>query len=107
MGDTTIAIQTGTHQGCPLGPLGFYLGIHHVLTAIGTPGNLAWSSWYLDDGLLVGTADQLSRALETLQPAFLSLGLEINLTKCEVWGPAVAHTCPQLNVRLDGVGLSS
>ena len=32
-----------------------------------------------------------------LVPAFRAVGLDVNLAKCEVWGPAgalVAHTCP-------------
>ena len=38
--------------------------------------------WYLDDGLLVGTAEALLRVLENLTSRFSDLGLKVNLTKC-------------------------
>ena len=88
VGDVTIPSQKGTHQGCPLGPLGFSLAIQPVIEELTKPGTLLWSTWYLDDGVLVGTAAQVLAALRTLKDSFAAIGLEINLKKCELWGPA-------------------
>ena len=53
VGDTIILSQAGTHQGCPLGPLGFALGLQDVAERIAKDAGLLWSAWYKDDGLLV------------------------------------------------------
>ena len=42
-----IMSSRGTHQGCPLGPLGFALGIHPIVTALQKEAGLIWSSWKL------------------------------------------------------------
>ena len=60
-GDSPLHSRTGTHQGCPMGPLGFALGIQPVIEEAAK--GLLWSSWYLDDGLLVGTPSAVSAAL--------------------------------------------
>ena len=99
VGESILASQTGTHQGCPLGPLGFALAIHPILQAVNQQGQLTWSSWYLDDGIMLGSATQLLNALRALQPAFQAVGLQINLAKCELWGPAaplVKQACPDI-----------
>ena len=99
VGDCVIPSQTGTHQGCPLGPLVFALGIHPILQSISQPGQLTWSSWYLDDGVLVGSAAQLTAAMQALTPAFQAIDLSVNLSKCELWRPSaplVKQLCPNI-----------
>ena len=88
VGDTCIPSQKGTHQGCPLGPLGFALAIQPLLEQTAKPGNLVWSSWYLDVGVLVGTPAQILGALKALQQGFAKISLSVNVQKCETWGPA-------------------
>ena len=99
IGDATLSSEQGTHQGCPLGPLGFAVGIQDVLQDVATASGLQWSSWYLDDGLLVGSPDRICAAMATLSPKLASLGLKVNTSKCEVWGPqgrVVAERIPGL-----------
>ena len=88
---------TGIHQGCPLGPVGFALAIQPTVERLQRESGLVWNSWYLDDGLLVGTASAVQHALSTLKTDLERIGLHINAGKCEVWGPdaqTLAHACP-------------
>ena len=84
-GGTSFRSETGTHQGCPLGPLGFALGIQPVIEQLASHGQLIWSTWYLDDGLLVGSPEQVLSAFAFLRAEFESRGLHINTAKCETW----------------------
>ena len=65
--------------------MGFSLGIQSILESVGP--SCMWQAWYLDDGLLFGTRQQLATSMSTLQEAFTTLGLEVNKSKCELWGP--------------------
>lgn len=76
----------GVQQGDPLGPLLFCLVLHVLVRKIQTrcPG-LALHKWYLDDGVLAGSAVDVIRALDILQREGLALGLHLNLGKCELF----------------------
>ena len=87
-GGRVLASQEGTHQGCPLGPLGFAVGIHPILEAVCKETLLHWQVWYLDDGLLIGDPSNVGRALEMLSTRLEAIGLSVNFSKCELWGPA-------------------
>ena len=82
----TIKSQTGTQQGCPLGPLGFALGIHGVVTALASH-RLLLNTWYLDDGILVGDGPAVGAAFACLGEAFKRVGPTVNSAKCRLWGP--------------------
>lgn len=88
-GGRMLLSKEGTHQGCPLGPLGFALGIHPVLQQLSSAPGLHWQSWYLDDGLLLGDCAQMKATLRFLQDSMRARGLKLNLQKCELWGPGV------------------
>ena len=88
LGEDILTSEEGTHQGCPLGPLGFALGIHDLLETAAKDSGLVWSTWYLDDGMMLGAPDRISRTLTALRSQLEARGLRVNLTKCEVWGPA-------------------
>ena len=79
--------KTGVHQGCPLGPVGFALGIRGIIKDLGTQFQLIWNSWYLDDSLLIGEPSRVGAALAHLQAHFATVGLSVNLAKCALWGP--------------------
>jgi hypothetical protein len=87
-GKAVLASQTGTHQGDTCGPLGFVLGLEEALAAAGN-ARLDWESWYLDDGTLVGTVDNVLEYLGRLQGALSTVGLCLNLRKCCLWGPGI------------------
>ena len=87
VGGTSLLSQTGTHQGCPLGPLGFALGLQDITEEIAQKAGLLWSVWYLDDGLLVGDPARIQTALTFLEDSARLRGLELNRKKCVLWGP--------------------
>ena len=48
-----------------------------------------WETWYLDDGLVVGSPERVAAFLGALFLALPQVGLELNLRKCSLWGPGV------------------
>ena len=48
---------------------------------------LQWESWYLDDGLIVGSVPEVLAKLCDLKQAMEQVGLQLNLGKCRLWGP--------------------
>jgi hypothetical protein len=91
-GSTLVWSTRGVHQGDTMGPLGFALGLDAALdVARAATGPLVWSTWYLDDGILVGSVSQVIAAWEALSPALRACGLEVNPGKCALWGPATAR----------------
>ena len=89
--DTCINSVTGTHQGCPMGPLGFALGIHAALQATAALAPTSWMSFYLDDGHLLGSMTDLAAVFPVLQAQLAAVGLRVNLTKCNLWGPGAGR----------------
>jgi hypothetical protein len=83
-----IYAETGVPQGCPMGPVGFSLGIQPILRDISEKMGLIWNIWYLDDGLLVGDPDKVGIALQFLESELAKRGLAVNRRKCVLWGPA-------------------
>ena len=57
-----------------------------LITAIAKDSGcpLLFHAWYLDDGALAGTGSSLCSVLKLIQELGLSLGLHINISKCEV-----------------------
>ena len=64
LGLKTIHSCCGVQQGDPLGPLGFSLALHPAIKCIRTevPG-LILKAWYLDEGTLMGSPEDLAAAL--------------------------------------------
>ena len=65
--------------GDPLGPLGFALTLHPIIEKVKSevPGLLA-NSWYLDEGTLCGSPDDVNLALSIIAPTW---GLSLNPSK--------------------------
>ena len=78
-GDHTINSICGVQQGDPLGPLGFVLTLHPIIQKVKSevPGLLG-NSWYLDDGILCRSPDDLNLALSIIAP---TRGLSLNPSK--------------------------
>ena len=94
----------GVQQGDPLGPAFFSLG---ALPAVETAQQFTqWDVWFLDDGHLMGSPEQLSQALAALLPVLEQLGLSLNWSKSRVWGDSSLFPEGSLLCRLSHVPLS-
>ena len=76
-------------QGDPLGPLGFALVLHSVIEKIkeSVPGLLI-NVWFLDDGTLCGTEQELAIALSIIELEGPPRGLFLNKSKSLIYTPA-------------------
>ena len=79
--------KSGVQQGDPFGPLFFSLVLDVLITAIAKDSGcpLLFHTWYLDDGALAGPRSSLCSVLKLIQELGSSLGLHINISKCEVF----------------------
>ena len=57
--------RTGVHQGCPLGPAAFAVGMYSAILQLKALP-LMWNVFYLDDGLLVCPLPVLREAFRQL-----------------------------------------
>ena len=82
LGPHTILSCCGVQQGDPLVPLGFSLALLPIIEKIQeqVPGLLI-NAWYLDDGTLCGSADDLNSALAIIESEAPSYGLHLNRSK--------------------------
>ena len=70
----------GVQQGDPLGPLLFCLSIHDMITQLAAD----FKVFYLDDGSLGGSCEDVLNDLETVEAIASDLGLQLNKSKSEV-----------------------
>ena len=88
LGTDSIRSCVGVQQGDPLGPLGFALTLHPLIEKIRAevPG-LLLNAWYLDDGTLMGSPEDLATALRIVERDGPSLGLHLNRGKSLLFIP--------------------
>jgi hypothetical protein len=84
--DLLLESEQGVQQGDPLGPLLFSLAWQRVVLAVPSK-DLLLNSWYLDDGHVMGDHNAVARALAVIRETGRSLGVELNVSKCRIWGP--------------------
>jgi len=88
----------GTQQGDPLGPALFCLAIHPVLKELQSAAPIDWQGWYMDDGSIIGSHEQISFVVAFLNERFRALGLTLNTKKSVSLSPcappAVTHCGP-------------
>ena len=95
LGDQSILSCCGVQQGDPLGPLGFSLALHPIVRRIKdkVPGLLI-NPWFLDEGTLCGSPEDLSKALSIIESEGPPRGLILNQAKSLVFAPpdsSVSH----------------
>ena len=103
-GDAIITSDTGFHQGDPLASLLFSLVLHPVVLAIKNEvPSLMLNCWYLDDGTLVGSLEELEQAVTILETEGPQRGLILSTSrtttpparpKTTVWSPQVQDPNP-------------
>ncbi len=68
LGEDTIHSCSGVQQGDPLGPLGFALTLQPLLERLQADvSGLRLNVWYLDDGTLMGSPEDLAAALHIVE----------------------------------------
>ena len=89
LADRTILSCCGVQQGDPIGPLGFALALQPIVERIQreVPGLLI-NAWYLDDGTLCGSLDDLAAALSIIEAEGPPRGLLLNRSKSLIVAPA-------------------
>ena len=85
-GEHIISSCCGVQQGDPLGPAFFALAIDGCARSLKAPLNI----WYLDDATIAGPAETVAEDLRTLCAGLPKLGLQLNMTKCELFVPTDA-----------------
>ena len=79
-GEEIIQSSEGVKQGDSLGPLPFCLTIHNMVEQLHSETNL----FYLDDGTLGGSMDEVLVDFQTVEQSAGELGLQLNLGKTEI-----------------------
>ena len=87
--DQSILSCRGVQQDDPLGPLSFSLVLHAIIEKIkeSVPGLLI-DAWYLDDGTLCGSQEDLAAALSIIEAEGPPRGLFLNRAKSFIFSPA-------------------
>jgi hypothetical protein len=96
-GTYELVSQTGVHQGDPLGPLLFALGLHSLVLrlALEVP-DLILQAWYLDDGLLAGSPIHLLKAILIILEVAPNVGIRLSLSKSTFWcHPSCRKAAPE------------
>ena len=78
--DSVLQSAEGVQQGDPLGPLLFCLSIHTLCSQLRSEFNV----WYLDDGTIGGTLEDVMHDLEIVQRVGSEFGLHLNHQKSEL-----------------------
>ena len=93
--------STGVQQGDPLGPFLFAIALRSCCARLKQTIPQALSIWYLDDGTIVGTPEQIGKAWQIIVEESARIGLSVNLEKCELFfaGLNIPTLLPQITKR--------
>ena len=80
IGSKVVTSGEGVQQGDPLGPLLFCLTLQPLLNSLSSPLKVG----YLDDITLGGPIDLVNTDVSTIISTGTAIGLNLNLTKCEI-----------------------
>ena len=87
-GDYSLLSRCGVQQGDPLGPLCFALTLQPIVERIKREvPSLLCNAWYLDDGTLCGTPQDLAAAMKIIEEEGPPRGLHLNRHKSLLYIP--------------------
>ena len=89
--------ESGVQQGDPLGPLFFDLVLNLLISVITKDevcSHLQFDAWYHDDGVLAGPISAVHRALAFIKGIGPTLGLFVNVSKCELFSQSDLSSFP-------------
>ena len=89
-----IASAQGTQQGDPLSMLLFSLAINDLVRRVGQECNLMLNAWYADDAHLIGSIDQIGKALRLIREEGPRVNYLLQPAKSEIYWPTSA-TAPR------------
>jgi hypothetical protein len=93
--DNVIWSQSGVQQGDPLGPLLFSIVLNQLTDKIQLSCPiLLLNKWFCDDGTMIGSREEVVKALNIIIEEGESLGLILNLNKCEIHWPSGDQSFP-------------
>ena len=78
-----------------MGPLLFSLVILELMNEIVAQEEISMNLWYLDDGFFVGQRSTIASRLEMVRSKDPSYGLQLSMSKCEVFWPTGDPKFPQ------------
>ena len=87
--------RQGTQQGDPAGMLLFSLAVQPLIRRISRECNLSLNRWYADDGTLIGTIPEVTKALTILKTSGPDIGFTMNVSKCRAYWPSTNPTSLQ------------
>ena len=87
----TIDSAAGVQQGDPLGPALFALALSKLTAKISELSSLDLNVWFFDDGVLVGSPEEVRKALAAIEKYGPEFGLHVNLNKSELFNLAASQ----------------
>ena len=94
-GPHQLRFSAGVQQGDPLCPPLFSLVLLDLLDQVGQIEGLRFSVWYLDDGTFIGPRSSMVSLVDSFQQLGSTLGLHLNLSKCEIFWPTGDQSFPE------------
>ena len=90
-----ILSEEGVQQGDPLGPLLFCLTLQPIIRKLVSPLNL----WYMDDGIIGGTMETVTKDYNLLVEETRAIGLNVKEKKCEIFNcPNTSNIFSQMKI---------
>ena len=97
-----LSSEEGVHQGDPLGPFLFAVGIHDLVSRVQAEHPEAVVLAYLDDVFIIGPESVSADAFDQLKSLFGAIHLVVADYKCEIFARRSASSDLQLPRRSDG-----
>jgi hypothetical protein len=94
-----IHSNTGARQGCVTGTLGFCVSIDHLYEEVRKAGGDVVSNAIIDDQSVIGSIENVERAIRKMISICIEENIELNFSKCRILWP-YADPVPETVTRL-------